>query len=80
MTFVLKMLFSTFVYDHKNENHWSLLITRTKNTATSYANCDVIGTQNKKIKLKCAVRTSKCLRNEILSNQRSFLKSNFHIK
>ena len=25
MTFILKMLFS-FVYDRKNENHWSLLI------------------------------------------------------
>ena len=25
MTFVLTMLF-TFVYDHKNENHWLLLI------------------------------------------------------
>ena len=28
MTFVLEMLFSTFVYDRKNENHWSLLIIR----------------------------------------------------
>ena len=27
MVFVLKMLF-TFVYDCKNENHWSLLIIR----------------------------------------------------
>ena len=27
MIFVLKMLF-TFVYDRKNENHWSLLIIR----------------------------------------------------
>ena len=27
MIFVLTMLF-TFVYDRKNENHWSLLITR----------------------------------------------------
>ena len=27
MIFVLEMLFA-FVYDRKNENHWSLLITR----------------------------------------------------
>ena len=27
MIFILKMIF-TFVYDHKNENHWSLLIIR----------------------------------------------------
>ena len=38
MIFVLKMLF-TFVYDRKNENHWSLLIIRyslliTRNTDT----------------------------------------------
>ena len=38
MIFVLKMLF-TFVYDRKNENHWSLLILRyslliTRNTNT----------------------------------------------
>ena len=31
MIFVLAMLF-TFVYDRKNENHWSLLITRNTNT------------------------------------------------
>ena len=38
MIFVLKMLF-TFVYDLKNENHWSLFITHyllliTRNTNT----------------------------------------------
>ena len=43
MIFVLTMLF-TFVYDRKNENHWSLLIIRyslliTRNTNTLFFTC-----------------------------------------
>ena len=36
MIFVLKMLF-TFVYDRKNENHWSLLIIRYSLLITNYS-------------------------------------------
>ena len=36
MTFVLTTLF-TFVYDHKNENHWLLLIIRYSLLITHYS-------------------------------------------
>ena len=36
MIFVLKMLF-TFLYDRKNENHWSLLIYRYSLRITHYS-------------------------------------------
>ena len=36
MIFVLKMLL-TFVYDRKNENHWSLLITHYSLLITHYS-------------------------------------------